>query len=146
MKKLNLFKKISALGMTLILVVGATATAAVPSTDVSINNIGGSNSVQNIAIVQTANNLTKGSLGKLTCEGSTSVQLGYYAEVIVELQKYDGGWYTIKTWSDTDRSFAALSKTYYVESGYSYRLRLTHTAYDSNWNYIESFVKFSRTV
>ena len=146
MKKLNLFKKVSALCMALMLVAGVTASAAVPGVGVSVNNVGGSNSVQNIAIATMSNNLTKGTSGKLTCEGATTVRSGYYAEVVVELQKYDGGWYTIATWSDTDSDFASVSKTYTATSGYSYRLRLTHTAYDRNWNYIESFVKFSRTV
>ena len=146
MKKLNLFKKATAISMALMLVIGVTASAKGPSTGESVNNVGSSDSVQNIAIVQMSNNLTKGSLGKLTCEGSTSVQSGYYAEVTMELQQYNGGWSTIKTWSSSGSYFASLTKTYYVDTNYSYRLRLTHTAYDSNWNYIESFVKFSRIV
>ncbi|MCH5209333.1 MAG: hypothetical protein J1F01_00025 [Oscillospiraceae bacterium] len=146
MKKSNLFKKVAALGMALMLVIGATATAAVPGADASVNNIAPSDSVQNIAIVQMSNNLQKGSLCKLTCYGSTAVQLGYHSAVTVELQEYNGGWHTIKTWSATGNSFAGISETYYGNSNYSYRLRLTHTAYDSNWNYVESYVKFSRTV
>lgn len=147
MKKLNLFQKAIAIGMTLMLVIGATASAAAPSTGDSANNVGGSNSVQNIAIATMYNNLTKSSSTTLICEGSTTVRSGYYAEVVVELQQYKNSeWNTIKTWSDTDSDFASVYKTCSVSSGYSYRLRLTHTAYDSNWKYIESFVKFSRTV
>lgn len=147
MKKLNLLQKATAIGMTLILALGATASAAAPSTGTPINNVGGSDSVQNIAIATMYNNLTKQSSTKLLCEGSTTVRSGYYAEVVVELQQYKNSeWNTIQTWSDTDSYVADVYEICTVASGYSYRLKLTHTAYNSNWGVVESFTKWSKGV
>lgn len=103
-------------------------------------------SPQNVAITATDNNLTLGWFGKLTCYGYTSVQYGYKAEVVVELQQNNGSWNTIKTWSSTGGTAAEVDEDYYVEGGYAYRLKLTHRAYDANWNQLESFVKYSDTV
>jgi len=103
-------------------------------------------STYNIAITKTYNNLQLGASGKLTCQGKTQVQSGYYAEVIVELQQYDDEWHTIKTWDSTDSDYTAVKEYYYVPSGYSYRLKLTHRAYNGSWNMVESFVKYSDTI
>ncbi len=100
-------------------------------------------SPKNIAIVATDNSLTLGALGKLSCYGATDVQYGYNAGVTVELQQ-DGT--TIKTWSADDFAWAMVSEDYYVPSGHSYQLKLTHKAYDSNWNLVETIVKYSKTV
>lgn len=100
----------------------------------------------NIAIVLTSCDLTQASSAELLCYAKTHVQAGYYAGVIVELQQYNGGWNTIKTWNSSDVGSAYVDKSYSVSRNYSYRLRITHLAYDLNWNLIESFVKYSDTV
>lgn len=114
-----------------------------PSFAAQIDN---SASIQNVAITTTYNNLTLGSFGKLTCDGTTTTQSGYNAGVTVELQQYNGGWNTIKTWSDTGATYAVVCEPYYVSKGYSYRLKVTHKSYNSNWIQLESFVKYSNTV
>ncbi len=100
----------------------------------------------NVAINSTYNNLSLGFLGKLEIDGDTTVRPGYYAGVFVELQQYNGGWNTIKTWTDTGDAFANVETEYYVEPGYSYRLKLTHSAYTTSWTLVESFVKYSTVV
>ncbi len=101
----------------------------------------------NIAVVTTDNALTLGLLGKLTCEGATGVQQGYTAKVIVELQQYNGGWSTIDTWTAaTGTRSAAVNEYKYVAKGYSYQLKLTHIALDSNGNQVESITKYSTIV
>jgi len=99
-----------------------------------------------IAIVRYVNNLTLNSGGKLTSEGDTEVQYGYIAGITIELQQYNGQWNTIKTWSSSDSTIVSLMKDWYVASGYQYRLKLTHTAMDSNLTVIESFISYSKTV
>lgn len=144
MKK-SIVKKVIALAMATSLCLGVSATNifaqsnAVPTDNGEIMPL-------NIAITSTYNNLTLGTLGKLTCEGQTSVQRGYNAGVFVELQQYDGGWNTIKSWTNASASFAIVEEDYYVEKGYSYRLKLTHSAYNTNWTLVESFVKYSKIV
>ncbi|MEY8355222.1 hypothetical protein AALB39_17955 [Lachnospiraceae bacterium 54-53] len=50
-----------------------------------------------------------------------------------ELQQLDGTWKTIKTWAETDNSNAALfSKNYAIYKNYSYRLKITSSAYSKN--------------
>ena len=79
--------------------------------------------------------------------GGTEVPHGYEAYVKVELQQYTGsGWTTIKTWTDRYESYAMVSKNYAVMSGYNYRLKLTHKAYDSNGNLIETLTSYSDIV
>ena len=56
----------------------------------------------NVAILSTGNDLILGTSGNLTCKGETYVQNGYTAGLTIELQQYDAGWRTIKTWSDSD--------------------------------------------
>lgn len=47
-----------------------------------------------------------------------------------ELQKYDGSWTTIKTWTETNNdSLISYTKTYAVAKNYSYRLKVTVSAY-----------------
>lgn len=100
-----------------------------------------------IAIVRWTNNLTLNSGGRLTCHGRTEVQYGYIAGVTIELQQYNGGWNTIKTWGEsTAITLVNLSNDWYVASGYQYRLKLTHKAYNTNWNQLESFTSYSDIV
>lgn len=99
-----------------------------------------------LAIVSYDNNLILNSGGRLTCEGRTEVQYGYIAGLVIELQQYDGQWETIKTWSASDSTIVALSKDWYVTSGYQYRLKLTHKAINSNNAVIDSFTGYSKTI
>ena len=57
-------------------------------------------SVQNIVIGNAANSLSR-SGNTMNCYSQTRVPSGYRAGLVMELQKYDGGWTTIKTWSST---------------------------------------------
>ena len=101
---------------------------------------------QNIAIIKATNNITLGALGKLTCMGKTHVLYGYSAGITMELQEYKNkDWTTIKTWTGIDADCVELTTSYYVAKG-TYRLKLTHKAYDSNMKQIESFVNYSNTI
>lgn len=101
---------------------------------------------QNITITKEYNNITLGALGKLTCQGETQVLDGYLACITMELQEYKNNeWTTIKTWSETDTDYVALNISYFTVKG-TYRLRLTHKAYDSNMKQVESFIKYSETI
>jgi hypothetical protein len=102
--------------------------------------------LQNIAITQDYNNISLGVFGKLTCVGNTYVLDGYIAGITMELQEYKNQeWTTIKTWSGTDADYIGLSTSYFVVKG-TYRLKLTHIAYNSSMKQVESFVKYSKTI
>lgn len=97
----------------------------------------------NIVIAATDYYFGLKSGGVLECYGSTDVQGGYTAYVKVEVQQKDGSWSTIKTWSDKGGTSAFVDRDYAVMSGYSYRLKYTHKAYDSNDNLIETITEYS---
>ena len=102
-------------------------------------------SPSNIAVTTTYHSLEKIS-GELSCYAETNVQQGYKSGVVVELQRRDSVWTTVKTWSDTGNYYALVDETYKPASGYYYRLKITFKAYDSSWNQVESIVKYSEVV
>lgn len=101
----------------------------------------------NIIIAVTENYLEWTGTNTLKIHGGTEVPDGYEAYVKVELQQKNGtSWTTIKTWTDRYESYAMVSSYYAVMSDYEYRLKLTHKAYDSNGNLIETITKYSDIV
>lgn len=106
--------------------------------------MGNTDSTQNIAIVLTYNYLGDES-SYLICHGETATQYGYTAKVKVELQRYNGGWSTIKTWTDTHSNFADVYEEPSPAKGYSYRLKLTHQAYKGS-TLVETINSTSNTV
>ena len=101
----------------------------------------------NIIISATENLLEWKSSGVLEVYGGTQVPPTHEAYVKVELQQKNGtSWTTIKTWTDQGGSYAMVGSRYAVTSGYQYRLKLTHKAYDSNGNLIETITKYSDIV
>lgn len=140
MKK-SKFKKVIAVVMAAVLCLCVTGAACAKAPD-----SGSEIAPQNIAIAVTVNNLELGSFGKLTCYGKTTTQLGYIAEVVVELQQDNGGWETIHTFTKKGSgTIASVDEDYYVGRG-TYRLKLTHKAYNSSGTLVESFNKYSKTV
>lgn len=97
----------------------------------------------NIAITKGDYDFYETSGGALSCYGKTSVQAGYKSGVVVELQRYNGGWTTVKTWSSRGNTISVVDETYKPLSGYNYRLKISYKAYDSSWNLIETITKYS---
>lgn len=81
-------------------------------------------------------------LGKATCCGTVSlIDETCIIDLFVELQRSEDGvndWDTIKTWSATGHEDVAIDETYYVASGYYYRVVTSAIIYDANENFIES--------
>lgn len=128
----------AAVAMCLSLQLGTLpVSAALPSTGGSIVY------PSNIVISITDNELLLRAGGIFECFGATTVPMGYTAYVKVEVQQNDGGWDTIKSWSNKGGTHAFIDQDYAVMSGYSYRLKITHKAYDSNDNLIETITKYS---
>ena len=71
--------------------------------------------------------------------GKASISVLLYAfdadnlEVVANLQQYrNGSWVTIKSWSKTSADISvSIEATWYVASGYSYRLVSTGTVYEN---------------
>ena len=96
-------------------------------------------------IVYCANYITVNSAGLVSCDSETDVQPGYTAGIRMDLQKLDGAWYTLKTWSGTQSRNAFVAGNWYVVRG-TYRLKLTHTALNSSGQVLETVTKYSKTI
>lgn len=142
MKKTNVKRAAAFIAAAMLCTGGATAVLANQPISAENSII----SPQNIAITLTRCNLTLGTGGRVSCYGSTQVQSGYKAGVIVELQQNTGTWGTIKTWNEERQNTATVNEDYTVSKGYSYRLKLTHKAYDSSGKLVESIPKYSNIV
>ena len=127
----------------------AVMCMAIPGLGAAASSLIGGNvaiAPANIIISSTENYLAYSSGSVLTCYGFTEVPYGYTAYVKVELQQYDGGWTTIKTWTAQGGSGATVDKLYAVDTDYDYRLKLTHKAYNSSGALIETITKYSNIV
>lgn len=79
-----------------------------------------------------------------SCSAKVSTKSSYTAEVVVEIQRQDGGWYTDNRWSDRYNAFAAVNAVqHYIRSNYTYRFKVTANIYDSNGELLESDVRYS---
>ena len=84
--------------------------------------------------------------GRADCYSAVKVPTGYKVELLAELQQNNGGrWETIRDWEASGSNRVSVSGPWYVMPGYSYRLKVTVTAYDSNGNFIEAPVEYSAT-
>lgn len=100
-----------------------------------------------VAISKTSGNLSDSGNGKLACTAQTIVSASYTAEVEMELQKQVGTrWTKVYLTSKKSVLTAKISETRSVDSGYSYRLKTTHRAYDSDGNLIEETTSYSSVV
>lgn len=76
----------------------------------------------------------------IACGGTTSTAPTINACVEVELQYLENGtWKRFAFWEDYGRTGAAVEEYVRVWPGYTYRLLLTHMAYDTNGNLLETF-------
>ena len=114
-----------------------SASCALPDNDGSII------SPLYIAITKVTNTLKINTTGVFNCTGVTNVSSGYTAEVIVELQRDTGSWTTVQKWTAKSVLSASVYQTKSVSKGYTYRLKTTHKAYNSNGTLIETVTEYS---
>ena len=144
MKISKVLKKIAA--FTAIAVCFSTMCIGVSAKNGSVNMGNCILAPYNIAITNARCILTMDSPGTLTCYGDTYVISNYKAGITVELQKLDGDWDTIKTWTSTANKEAIVNENWYVTKGYSYRLKTSHYAYNSSGNLIEVIPSYSAEI
>lgn len=76
----------------------------------------------------------------IACGGNTTTPLNVNACVEVELQRLvNGNWQRYAFWEDYGHMTATVEEYLRVAPGYTYRLLLTHMAYDTNGNLLETF-------
>ena len=131
------------------LAAAAVMCMAMPGIGAAASSVIGGNvtvAPANIIISSTENDLEYVASSTLECYGFTQVPYGYTAYVKVELQQYNGGWTTIKSWTAQGGSGATVDELRAVDTDYDYRLKLTHKAYNSNGTLIETITEYSNIV
>lgn len=142
MKKTNL-RRLASLFMALVLTLSisvlpsyAAAPKANPGEIVAPTNLVITACENELAIIN----------GALNCYGYTETGIAYDSGVTVELQKAEGSWVTVRTWSDKGSAAAMVDEDVYPESG-TYRLKLTHKAYTKGtYTVLETITKYSNVV
>lgn len=88
------------------------------------------------------------SSGKSTCYSKvTTADWSDNIDLTMELQRLEGkDWTTIKTWNTSGTHIVSLDKTWYVVSGYDFRLKITSKITDSNGVWRETATDYSYTV
>jgi len=87
------------------------------------------------------------SNGIATCRYGIDPSPGYTATIRADLQRSSGSsWSTIKSWSEPKASRHDKTKTCSVVKGYSYRLYVFATVYDSKNKVVENITVISNTV
>jgi hypothetical protein len=84
-----------------------------------------------------------------TAECSTKVQAtssSYTVNITMHLQQKDSSWETIKTWDTAEILNANLTETWYVISGYDYRIYVTASIVNSTGKELETATKYSNIV
>lgn len=81
--------------------------------------------------------------GYAACVGNADANLGYTCDATLELQQKNGSaWETIKEWSSSGRT-NSFDESWYVKSGYDYRLKITAEVYDLAGKLVESAAAYS---
>ena len=86
--------------------------------------------------------------GRADCTSCVTVDDDDTVTLIMSLKKSSDGvtWSIEKTWSVTGTGTVALEKSYYVVSGYYYRVTSTATVYNENGHYLETGNSSSATI
>lgn len=84
--------------------------------------------------------------GKAVLTSSVDARNVDECKISMYLEKYkDGEWVTVKHWSSTESgTFCGIGKTWYVISGYQYRMK-TYAYVYSNDEFVESTSNISKT-
>ena len=79
-------------------------------------------------------NLSINSSGLASLGASVSAYPGAdKVKISMYLQRYDGGWSTVQNWSkEAASTYVSLVKSYYVTSGYNYRMLVYFYAYEGS--------------
>lgn len=99
-----------------------------------------------VALSRFSTTLSIDSNGCATCLGTAITNINYTCDATLELQqKVGSSWETIKDWSSSG-DMNSFSKSWYVASGYDYRLKLSVDVYNAGGKWVEGPVTHSKTV
>lgn len=91
--------------------------------------------------------LSINSAGAASCSSSaTAISPSYEVNLTMTLQRYDNGWKTVKEWDGSNDWSASLSGTWYVVSGYDYRVEAKATIKNTSGKTLETATVHSTIV
>lgn len=92
------------------------------------------------AVVDMQAGLEFNFLGGAKCEGAVYLGNGYTGDLTATLQRSTNQvlWDDVKTWTTSGSDFVEISKTYYVKSGYYYRVEIVVDAYNAAGAFVET--------
>ena len=90
--------------------------------------------------------LTISDSGRAECYTNVQIAEDYTVELEVKLQKLDGKWTDVHTWTTTGEESITIDEPWYGVRGYDYRLRITATVHDQYGNFIEAPFEYSNIV
>lgn len=88
------------------------------------------------------------SFGLAECDGEVKLKNGYTADMTMELQRSTNlaAWETVNSWTASGGGTLELNKSYYVATGYYYRVEVSADVYNAYGTLIESPSKTSSIV
>lgn len=99
-----------------------------------------------VALSRFSATLSINSNGCATCLGTAITNINYTCDATLELQQKAGSsWETIKDWSSSG-DMNSFSESWYVASGYDYRLKLSVDVYTISGKWVEGPTTYSKTV
>lgn len=99
-----------------------------------------------VALSRFSTTLSINSKGCASCLGTAITNINYTCDATLELQqKVGSSWETIKDWSSRG-DMNSFSKSWYVTSGYDYRLKLSVDVYTTGGKWVEGSETYSKTV
>lgn len=85
--------------------------------------------------------------GAASCSTTvTAISSSSEVDVTMTLQRNNGGWKTVKSWSNSADWSVSLNGTWYVTPGYDYRVETKATIKNSSGRTLETVTVYSRTV
>lgn len=85
--------------------------------------------------------------GKASCSAlAATTKSGYSTQVTAELQKLDGTWKHVTSWTASGSYEAEVDEIHYVASGNTYRVKATAKVYDANGVLRETATTYSEEV
>lgn len=101
-----------------------------------------------IGIARLTPELIISSSGRSNCTATVKLERGYTADVTMKLEYSidKDTWYQETSWSASGSGIIDINKTYFVSSGYYYRVAVTANVYNNNGQLVENPTKYSPTV
>lgn len=128
-------------------IIAIVAVLCVLTAGLTCNAVGNTRLVEPrfTAISKVQAELSITSSGKTTCNGAVELRNGYTAELTMKLQRSTNGviWTDVKTWTTSGNGTLSLEYSYYVASGYWYRVESAVDTYNAAGAFIESASAYS---